>query len=94
MEIPTNLATIWEVAVEHREVFDEFNLFEILSAHLGEPTAIALRSSNETTRPCYAFIACKECNYFKFCLLRKERLPIRSAKECQQTLKNFVLNFH
>ena len=94
IEISHNLLTIWEVAVENRDVFDEQNLLDILSAHLGTETAEALRSNNDNIRPCYAYIACDDCNYHTFCLLRKEQLTLRSSVECQQTLKNFVSNFH
>ena len=89
-----NLNTAWELATEYPESFDEEDLFIIIKAHLGSKLANNLREKGSTERPCYEFLSCKECAYFKFCLVQQEPLTVRSRKECQQNLEKYVSSFH
>lgn len=94
MEALTNLDTAWDIMIENKEVFNENDLFILLSAHLGETVAEALRNNSVSQRPCYDFLGCEECLYFKFCLKKSTVIKLRSTEECQETLKKFVSSFH
>ena len=88
-----NLDTVWDLATENREVFSEEDLGAILEAHFGEELAKALRNKDTVSLPCYKFIPCEECDYLKFCVVRREAFSIRSKEECQKKLKSFVSSF-
>jgi len=90
----TNLNTMWDIAIENTDIFNQQDLFEILVAHLGHTVTSALRATNKNIRPCYAFIPCNECDYFKFCSVQYEAMKIRSKEECQQNLEKYVSSFH